>query len=354
MAKKKSKPAVSPQPAEPRTAFGKELEEAWKKSRTYTPPINPGNFKDGLYAGLDFNTYCAIDAVNNSRLSLARHSPAHYRYGVESVDTPYFRIGSLIHAGHLEPDRLSEQYVILPDEEFLAQVGNDPKTNLPYLAPRMTKTYKTLVSNFLSKNPGKLPINKADLEKLGGSLHSLAVHSSKFLWTSGQPEVTMIWTDPETGIRCKGRTDWFDSERYLIADLKTTEDLSRFDIGKFGYHVQAAFYLWGLSCLNASKNLKWISTVEGCKVPTIRDASEAKQHYWIVVVEKSRPYEVLAAPISLSAVVEGYHEFCFLLKQVTECTTKRRWPGPVSPDTWQLRDNFRPDYNRFYGRPTED
>jgi PDDEXK-like domain of unknown function (DUF3799) len=77
----------------------------------------------------------------------------------------------------------------------------------------------------------------------------------RWLLDSGEPEVSVFWTDQRTGLRCKARPDWLhtmDDGRVIVFDYKTAVDVSPRGFGKaaanFGYDIQAAFYTEGVEC----------------------------------------------------------------------------------------------------------
>ncbi|KFI66090.1 PD-(D/E)XK nuclease-like domain-containing protein [Bifidobacterium cuniculi] len=67
----------------------------------------------------------------------------------------------------------------------------------------------------------------------------------------GRPEVAMFATDPDSGVELKGKADWLpngpdEDGVYRIVDYKTLRDQPEdfpHDAYKYGYHIQAAFYM---------------------------------------------------------------------------------------------------------------
>ncbi|MGW1998500.1 PD-(D/E)XK nuclease-like domain-containing protein [Embleya sp. NPDC001921] len=77
------------------------------------------------------------------------------------------------------------------------------------------------------------------------------------LFANGRPEQSLFWTDPQTGVQRRARTDWLPSqraERLIIPDYKTCRDASPAALAKamneYGYHQQAAWYLDGAVALD--------------------------------------------------------------------------------------------------------
>lgn len=72
----------------------------------------------------------------------------------------------------------------------------------------------------------------------------------RLLDSPGQAEISMFATDPESGVRLRGRMDWLTKEggRPCIVDVKKTATNTHPDaltrqIASFGYHQQGAFYI---------------------------------------------------------------------------------------------------------------
>jgi arsenate reductase-like glutaredoxin family protein len=85
--------------------------------------------------------------------------------------------------------------------------------------------------------------------------HNVLMHkTASHMLSMGKAELSAFWTDPVTGIKCKCRPDWLhenkDEVPVGIVDVKSTLDasISGFarSIGKYGYDIQAAFYVDGV------------------------------------------------------------------------------------------------------------
>lgn len=82
------------------------------------------------------------------------------------------------------------------------------------------------------------------------------------LFTDGEAEVTMVWVDRETGIRCRCRHDYFRQKHGMTVDYKTISDISEREIDrqivKYGYYIQAAFYLDGMKALGLGEHQDFV------------------------------------------------------------------------------------------------
>ncbi|MEZ5781177.1 MAG: PD-(D/E)XK nuclease-like domain-containing protein [Rhizobiaceae bacterium] len=103
-----------------------------------------------------------------------------------------------------------------------------------------------------SRVPGK--VGGGDLNEMMAAIAQLrAMPNVSQLFTDGEAEVTMVWDDPETGVRCRCRHDYFRQQHGMTVDYKTIADISEREIDRqivrFDYHVQAALYLDGMKAL---------------------------------------------------------------------------------------------------------
>lgn len=270
--------------------------------------------KSGVYLDVPFEDYTKWDAVSNSRLSRMAVSPRHYVTPVK-YSSPALAFGSLTHTGRLEPLALAERYAVQSDwhlddaNENAKGVKTDSKA---------TSYYKNKLREFTKVNAGKEVVSRDDFNRMAAIVRSIdADQTARSLFNEPGPvEVSMVWDDPETGLRCKGRIDKVCSESSRMADLKTTADLRKFpkSIANFGYHRQAAFYQRGWAVLNGGELLE----------------------PWLVPVESTPPHCVQSAPVSAVAIAIGEEELNDLLHKVAECHERGEWPGPDGPDSWEL------------------
>ena len=268
--------------------------------------------KTGIYEDIDFAEYLNWDATNNSSLGSLLRSPAHYKCRKESdnhTSSEALGFGSWCHTGKLEPIRIAERYVVMPafEDELRDEFKN----------PKASNKYKEKVQQFAEVNAGKEIVSQEWFDKLLGITKSLANNERavEYFSGTGPVEVSIVWDDPTTGIRCKGRIDKINDENPKIVDLKTTEDASDFSksIARWHYDRQAAFYIDGLSILTG-KSYK----------------------FCIVAVEKEPPFAVRSAPLSEACVANGRRQYRRCLDLLAECRTTESWPSYDDPDEWDL------------------
>ena len=266
----------------------------------------------GVYTDVSFEDYCEWDAVNNSWLSLMVKSPAHFRARPPIASTKALSIGRLVHAGRLEPLSIHQRYAVLPlfhlDAENVTANGKPSQSTA-------TTYYRDKLAEFETENAGKEIVTADEFDAMKSMVDALNWHQTAIdcLGPPAHYELSIVWDDPLTGLRCKARIDAKKPNR--LADLKTTQDATKFSkaIGNYGYHRQAAFYADGWEVLT------------GERLP-----------FWIVAIEKTEPYGVRAAPMSWDAMDAGRTEYKRLLERVAECRAKDEWPCYDDPESWEL------------------
>lgn len=269
----------------------------------------------GIYENVPFADYCAWPCVNNSSLGPLRKSPAHYLVAQETQTEPSdaLRFGTFAHAGKLEPLAVINHYVVLPEfEHEIRKPDGSEYTNV-----KATKAYKDRVAEFHRINANKEVVPQDWYDKLLGICEALSRNRRAAEWfgARGPAEVSIVWDDPLTGLRCKARIDKLDRDARRITDLKTTVDASQFGVAmhKYGYARQAGFY------------------ADGMRVLTGDDYSFA-----LVAVEKEPPFGVRAAEVDFDTLNIGRCEYRRALRQLVECRRSSHWPSYTDPDTWQL------------------
>lgn len=263
----------------------------------------------GIYEGIEPEEYFSWDAVSNSRLSLLNRSPMHYQHGF-TESTPAMRLGSLVHAGVLEPLAIMKRYIIMPN------YANHPdnKTGKGERSFSSATTFcKSMEDQFRKLHHDKELVTEEQYNNMMGMAAAIASNQKcAQLFRGGKTELSVVWDDAETGLRCKCRADWVSSGR--MVDLKTTLDPMAFDkaIANYGYHRQMAFYVDGFA------------------------AHGMDLEPWIVCIEKQSPYGVRAAPMGLEGLSVGGREVRALLRDVAACIAMEDWPGYQDPDFWRL------------------
>ncbi len=279
--------------------------------------------KPGIYEDVPFEDYCRWGAVNVSTLKQMRISPAHYLaswQGLLHKDSKPMRFGRLVHTGQLEPLTLAERYAVVPDYHLMPE--NVKKDGGPSKS-KGTTYYKNKRAAFEQANENKEIVEHDDYQNMYRTVLAVSANerASGLLNQRGRYELSICWEDPNTQLLCKARIDKELAKDGGIADLKTTRDPEWFnwDLWKFGYHLQAAWYR------------------KGWAIATGR----AKEPFWLVAVGPgdSPVCTSLAAPVSGDLLHIGETEIIQLLGKVRGCMDEDNWPNIEQPEEWTGPDH---------------
>jgi hypothetical protein len=173
-----------------------------------------------------------------------------------------------------------------------------------------TKAVKELVAEV--RAAGAIPIRPSDWDAAYAMYAAVKAHpiAAKLL-TQGEPERTLIWQDPATGVMCRAKADWLRPDG--IVDLKTAESAAPDALSRaahnYGYAIQSAFYLRGFRLLNL-------------------DAAVQREPYFVhIAVEKEPPYLVHVNQLTERAIAWGDRQVSAALEIYRDCTAAGVWPG---------------------------
>lgn len=260
---------------------------------------------------IPFDKYSAIDAVNWSTLKELRRSPLHYRHRLDNprADSSRLALGRAAHTAVFEPDRFMLEYACFKGPIRRGKKWDAFKEQHRDETILKVDEYQTCLAmrDAVRKNPW----------------------AATYL-ENGLPEHSIQWTDPETQLPCKARLDWWNEDRAVLVDLKTTNDVGadRFaaTCARMAYHCQLAFYADGLRALIE----KAVSTI-------------------IVAVEAQPPHDVAVYRLDEDAIYAGWEEVQGLLWKAKECRQSKRWPGRYQEEQvlrlprWTFNDDDETD-----------
>lgn len=233
--------------------------------------------------------YHAHDSISKTGLDLIARSPAHYRYSERRESTRAMVIGSAVHAAILEPDVFAEQYMLLRD-----------------VKDRRASEYKQAVTVHGADNV----LTGTEADYVAGIQESVRTHRqlSALLSEPGRAELSVITTDPVTGVSVRCRFDWL-TDAGVPVDLKTTLDarpdaFSR-SVSSYRYHVQAAFYcdVW-----------EW-------------ETGDKLDRMIFAALEKSMPHAVALYMLDDEALMVGRKLYREALNTYARCLESGHWPG---------------------------
>lgn len=271
---------------------------------------DPSKSTIGIFPGTSRAEYDAIPAINFSRLKFFRRTAAHAREALMNPrpQSDEQALGTLIHLYLLEPERWQSDVTVMPD----FTIGLVDDKGKPYKNPRATNKYKDLEGAWKGQNAGKIIATDDDLaacNQIGLSIAASTI-ATELMTAPAKNEVAIIWDDPTTKLRCKGLVDRLANVlgRMVVIDIKSTTDASigaySRDCAKWGYHIQSAFYLDGLSALHP-----------------------ADRKFMHLLTETDSPHLVAVRSLSGQALAQGRYDYRDCLRQCAECLRTDRWPG---------------------------
>ena len=249
--------------------------------------------------------YHRVKAVSQSALKSGLRSMAHMRHYLDhpSEPTDVMNLGTLVHSGVLEEKTVAYRYAVEPGSLI---DGIDAKV------PKATKAYKERYAEWAATVTGREIVTQDQYDSMAGMVSSLLDNpiANALFGRGGGREAAMFWTCPDTGLRCKGLVDCMvDDKAPTIADLKTTRDASSDEfvrsIVRYGYHIQAWWYLRGRKILTGNGDANFV----------------------VVAVENTPPYGTNVFEIGGKWLKIGAVDGMRVLREYAKCVETGIWPS---------------------------
>lgn len=154
---------------------------------------------------------------------------------------------------------------------------------------------------------GQIPVTREQYDAIERMADAIATHETAMrLLSDGRPEVSAYAMDDETGVLRRARFDWLGVG--VLSDLKTAASAEPWAFAgaaaKFGYHMQAAWYL-----------------------DLARDLGHPAEAFAFLVVEKEPPHLVEVYELDAAAIARGRDLNRRALERFRDCTASGIWPG---------------------------
>lgn len=270
----------------------------------------------GIYTAdeVPADAYHADPALSSTGARRLLECPAKFAYEREHGQAPkkVFDIGQAAH---------------------LAVLGAGP--DLVVVDARDWKTKAAQQQRDQARADGAVPLLIAEYEQVQAMAEAIRQHpfaGPLFAPDGGQAEVTLVWDDPDTGIRCRARVDWLRNARpgwrLVLPDLKTTTDASPDAIAKsiarFNYHQQDDWYRTAVRACGLAPN----------------DVA-----FVLLFQEKTPPYVITPVQIPDTDLMLAAAKNRHARELYRDCTASGIWPGYadepiyISLPTWaSIRD----------------
>jgi len=245
-----------------------------------------------FYEMISYDEYAKREGLRSSQLKDMREEPykasPSYRFENPQEETTAFTWGKAVHS--MVEHRAHET----PD----IAVFRDGKT-------RGSKAFKAFEAN----NKGKILLLESEFDSTSNAFDSLNFNDEVREALDGSVfEASWFWTDKETGLKCKIRSDIYQPETHHVYDLKTTHTCSRrafaYDSRKYGYTHQAAFYADG-----------------------IKQITGKRPDFFFILVAKSAPHKTAMVEVD-HALIDHYIKLNrFYMRQYADCLESGNWPN---------------------------
>lgn len=268
----------------------------------------------GIYYDLNYADYDAIDAVRSSHAKSALLSAADYLAATTepSKDSAARKRGRAIHTAVLEPLKFLDDYVM-----FLGSKVKDPNGWKQFQADHAAKCILT-------------PEEYADAKAAAAAVKASPVATALLGKPGTRHEVSIVWDDATTGLRCKARLDCLTDGEY--PDVKSTRDARNFvrqargyrrnktsgewqiRYGSCAYDFQAAFHGAGLAALGLIRSPVWI------------------------VVQTTAPVRACVRRPDAALLALGRQQVESALATIAECKASGQWPWLADDELVEAED----------------
>uniref|UniRef100_A0A6M3LLV5 Putative exodeoxyribonuclease 8 PDDEXK-like domain-containing protein n=1 Tax=viral metagenome TaxID=1070528 RepID=A0A6M3LLV5_9ZZZZ len=246
----------------------------------------------GIYR-IPADEYHDMEGASKSFLhTLLVESPAHAMTPREETQALYD--GQAIHYMIFEPLRYEQKYVAKPEGmKFTTKDGiawRDNHNHLKIIEYEKDQDFRAMAKAIRAH---------------------LAAHEDpviQSLLSDGEPELSALWKDPSTGVDCRARFDWLNQKSRIITDLKSclVARSNKFtnDAYTYGYDMQAAWYLYGLTQITGVEH----------------------KAFYFIACEKEPPYGVIVYKASEEMILHGLLRCSRAMGIYKECLESGNWP----------------------------
>jgi len=260
---------------------------------------------DGVY-DVPSQEYHKWDLAGRSQLKAFSDGEAaeSVRWGMEHPEpsTPAMMFGTMAHTLMFEPEKYSRDVIIEPKAQNRKRIWQDDQWRIHVHAD-----------------------DEPVVRDLCGAVHEHPITQALFEYNL-TTEKSLVWTDPETGLRCKARPDALlvtEEGEGVCPDLKTTgRPLWEFEdsVFRYGYNFQAAHYMSGMKVLG---------------IPC--------DHWIFLVVKKVPKHMVRVLQLDRDAISIAENKLVEARKLMQQCYESGEWPGysleleSISLPQWKLK-----------------
>lgn len=272
--------------------------------------------EDGIHTDVTIEEYHQNRThISATTIKYARKSLRHFQWfqvgKIEVEDKPHLSFGNAFELALLAPEEYLQKVAVVPDADFIAHVVN---TKPDVKSPRATTLYKALHEEFVEKNTGKYLIQESGpesfecIEEMLSSCYQDKIIQG--LIKNTEYQLSLFWTDPDTGIKLKTRPDFCKRKKNVIVNVKTCLDGSPAafskELAKWSYPLQATI------------------EIRGAIATGLMD--QVDNYFWLVV-EKEPPFNACIYEFSPDDRNANDMELSYLLTRLEKAAKQNMYPG---------------------------
>lgn len=239
----------------------------------------PRIISNGIHEDISIQEYHENKThLSATGLKIARRSLKEFQWWQQGKmpmnNGSHFGFGNAFELALLDKVSFSSGVGIFPDAEFVAKAM---ESNPKLVKPRSSTVYNEESDKWEKANIGRYRINDKGPESWETIQHMLeSCYADKIIQAlikNTEYQLSLFWTDPESGLNLKTRPDICKRKKNVIVNVKTTQDGSPSafskELAKYDYPLQA--------CIE----------ITGCVETGLMESVD--EYYWLVV-EKQPPY----------------------------------------------------------------
>lgn len=271
--------------------------------------------KDGIYTDIsieayhDNRTHLSATQIKIAKKSLKEFN--WYRRGlITQPNKSHFDFGNAFELALLDKEGFAKKVAILPDSQWIAEA----MAIKHYDKPRASKHYSDQYNEFMLGREGLYIIPDKGNESYETICNMMeSCYQDKVIQAlikNTEYQVSLFWTDEQTGLKLKTRPDICKRKKNVIINLKTAVDGSpkafSKDLATYDYPLQA--------CME----------ITGCIQSGLMDTVDT--YFWLVV-EKVAPFNATIYEFDQSDISASMDEFRYLINKVDRAQQEALFPG---------------------------
>ena len=271
---------------------------------------------NGIHTGITIEDYHANRThISSTQIRLAKKSLKEFQWYMEGkIEKPkgsHLDFGNAFELALLDQEEFSKKVTIQKDMQWCQEVL---EKNPDVKVPRNTNAYRALRDEALMGRDNTYVINDFGPESyftIEAMLESCyADKVIQGLIRNTEYQLSLFWTDEETGLGLKTRPDICKRKKNIIINVKTAEDGSPAafskELVKYDYPLQAAIEITG--CLQTG-------------------LMERVDNYFWLVCEKKAPFNAAVYEFGQDDIKMSMDELHFLLNKLKKAKEENLYPG---------------------------